>query len=151
MLTTGVHLVEDNPTATIKFDLSLRLRHPSADLSPIVRSLGLTPDVAWMKGDQRRTPAGNALPGTRDASYCSARLSVTDEDLETALSKCLDVIAPAGQMLATVAASGGAAVIAIGWFCDGDSGAAIPADMVARAAALQLGLDVYLYVVPETA
>src|SRR5437868_441623 len=82
--------MRDSGVATQKFDLSLRLRHPDADLNPIARKLGLAPSTCWTKGDARVAPDGAPLGGVRDSSYCSVQLDVTaGTDLEAALVKSL--------------------------------------------------------------
>jgi hypothetical protein len=135
--------------ATQKFDLSLRLRHPDADLAPIVRGLGLRPSACWTKGDRRFAPDGGPLQGIRDSSYCSVPLHITSgADLELALDGSLQKIASLRAELESLVNSGGTASIAIGWFTDGDAGMRVAEKTVADMARLRLTLDLYLYVSP---
>ena len=134
---------------TTKLDLSLRLRHPEADLSPIAQRLGLTPSWRWTKDDPRSTPLNPELEGSRSASYCSIPLPIEQAtDMDAALTDALKVISPAEQELKALVNSGGTASMAIGWFCDGDAGARISDTIVARMARLKLTVDVYLYFSP---
>jgi hypothetical protein len=132
--------------STQKFDLSLRLRHGDGDLTSIARSLGIAPSVKWNRGDPRRTPKNEPLEGTRDFSYCSLPFGVLESaDLDIALDMMLQRIAPATRELHDFVKSGGIASIAIGWFCDGDTGAGISEAVVSKAADLRLSIDLYLY------
>jgi len=132
--------------ATQKFDLSLRLRHPDADLKPISRSLGLGPGTCWTKGDARLAPDGALIGGVRDSSYCSVQLDASvGADLESALVRSLQTIAAVQPELELLVSSGGMASIAIGWFADGDAGVRLADTIVAEMARLRLTVDFYLY------
>src|SRR5690606_8846790 len=48
-----------------RFKVSLRLVHPSADLSHCSREFGLEPSRQWRAGDARTTPRGRPLEGVR--------------------------------------------------------------------------------------
>lgn len=138
--------------ATQKFNLSLRLRHPDADLNPVARGLGLAPSTCWTKGDARVAPDGAPLGGVRDSSYCSVQLDVTAAtDLEPALVKSLQTIASVQPELELLVNSGGMASIAIGWFADGDAGVRLADTVIAEMARLRLTVDLYLYLSPGAA
>jgi hypothetical protein len=66
-------------------------------------------------------------------------------DLNEALSTNIDRIASIKRQLQQLVRSGGTASIAIGWFCNGDSGASISSETVTRLSRLRLTLDFYLY------
>lgn len=138
--------------ATEKFDLSLRLRHDSNNISVVSKQLGLPETAGWDKGEQNKTLQGALRPGTRDASYRSFSLGVpTSTDMDDALSECLAKIAPVGGVIKSFVNSGGIASLAIGWFCDSAVGGdRIPADIIAKLAELNLTLDFYLYLTPES-
>lgn len=128
--------------ATTKFDLSLRVRHPEADLTPVAKCLGLMPGVNWRKGDPQKASSHQY----RDSSYCSIPLGATEtEDLEKALRMSLTKVSLAQQAILEVVQSGGSASIAIGWFCNGDSGARISEELLSEMARLKLQADFYLY------
>ena len=132
--------------ATKKLDLSLRLRHPIADLTSIAGQLAATPTVNWVRGEPRRSIRGEPLNGVRDSSYCSIPLGITEStELDEVLSRCIERIAPIKRELHQLVQSGGTAAIAIGWFCNGDAGGSISADAVMRLSRLKLSLDFYLY------
>lgn len=131
---------------TRKFDLSLRLRHPEADLTSMADQLGAKPTTAWTKGDRRRTLGGKPMDGTRDSSYCSIPLEVSDQtNLGNALARCAEVLTPIKRELWRLIKSGGTASIAIGWFCDGDAGDTISTEVLDKLSGLKLTLDFYLY------
>jgi len=135
--------------STAKLDLSLRLRHDSADIAPIIEHLGIKAGVHWNKGDTRRSPAGELLDGRRDFSYCSFPLiERTSEDLDEAITACLEKLAGAEHAIQGFVKSGGTASLAIGWFCLGDSGGRISCPLIAEIARISLTIDFYLYFTP---
>jgi hypothetical protein len=138
--------------ATEKFDLSLRLRHDSSDLSAVTKQLGLSAAVGWDKDEQNKNLQGSPRPGRRDASYRSFSLGVaTSTDMDDALSECLGKLTPVASVIKSFVNSGGIASLAIGWFCDSAVGGdRIPAEIIAKMAELNLTLDFYLYLTPES-
>jgi hypothetical protein len=138
--------------ATEKFDFSLRLRHDNNDLSIVTKQLGLSADSGWDKGDPNQTLQGSLRPGTRDISYRSFSLGVaTSTDMDDALSECLQRLAPVASVIQSFVSSGGTASLAVGWFCDSAVGGdRIPAEIIAEMAQLNLTLDLYLYLTPES-
>lgn len=131
---------------TEKIDLSLRLRHDAADMLTVIEQMGIKPKIFWNKGDPRQTPAGTVLEGQRDFSYCSFPLiKRTTEDLEETILECLKSIVPVEHVLHDFVRSGGTATLAIGWFCNGDSGAEISETTIAALARISLRVDFYLY------
>ena len=52
-------------------ELSIRISHPLLDPDEVSRVLGFSPEYAWRTGDERRTPKGTLLQGTRKEGYWS--------------------------------------------------------------------------------
>jgi len=126
--------------ATTKLDLSLRLRHDSADLSVVTQQLGFASEVGWNKGDQKLSLKGLPLEGRRESSYRLFPLGVvTNVGLEEAIPECLKRLMPFSSVLQAFVSSGGIASIAVGWFGDSEVGGdRISADAVAAMAKLHL-------------
>jgi hypothetical protein len=137
---------------TERFDMSLRLRHENSNLSGVSKQLGLSETAGWDKGDQNRTLQGALRPGTRDVSYRSFNLDVpSSADMNDVLSACVAKLAPVADVIKSFVDSGGIASLAIGWFCDSAVGGdRISAEIVAKLAQLNLTLDFYLYLTPES-
>jgi len=133
--------------ANHKFDLSLRLNHPSDDLRPIASALGTDPEYCWKKGD--RFPVENGR--TRSESYCSvtlmkmAKLSSLDDAIATLLMR-LEGLAAEFERLSK---SGGRAAIAIHWIAGGDGGETISNNLLLQLGRLHLSMDVYIYFDPK--
>jgi hypothetical protein len=64
-------MAEDIESEALRFSLQVRLTHPSIDPEVISRALRREADVMWKAGDERRTPTGQRLPGTRKETYWS--------------------------------------------------------------------------------
>ena len=65
------------------FSISLRIKHPSIDLSYIGSLLGLQSNRIWKAGEPRETPKGTSLEGTNKESYWCGRLTGDREESET--------------------------------------------------------------------
>jgi hypothetical protein len=136
--------------AGYRYAISLRFRHPSADLSGIGDKLGITPTRSWKAGDPRTTPKGTPLDGVfRDSYWTSMPIegaSSEATDLSEALGQILTQLSERRAFFADFADSGGRAELLVGWFFDeGNSGDVLPHELLARLAELRidLSLDVY--------
>jgi hypothetical protein len=130
--------------STRQLDISLRVHHPEADLESVADVLKISPSFIWRRGD--RAAHGS---GIRDASYCSIQLmKIESGDLSSIAQEAMQRIQPAKNVIEEIARTGGKALLAIGWFCDGDAGAALPAGLLSEIADMKLGLDLYLYFSP---
>ena len=135
---------------TRKIEFSLRLRHESADLTPIVRQLGFHASAIWKRGDHKsNNPGGPVNPGGHEASYCNLKLGVAaTTSLEDGLLESIARLQPKAAEIEKFVRSGGTASLAIAWFSDAVGGDRIPASVVADLARLNLTLDIYLYLSP---
>lgn len=62
------------PVSAFSYAVSLRVRHPTLDLSVLTEKLRLEPAHKWKAGDPRRSQGGATLGGTHRDSYWSAPL-----------------------------------------------------------------------------
>lgn len=66
-----------------RFKISLRFRHPLAELSVCSSEFGLQPVRQWTVGQERTSPRGKPLEGCWDNSYWTAPLEIKfEEDLK---------------------------------------------------------------------
>jgi hypothetical protein len=126
--------------------LSLRIFHPSNDLSITCRSLGLKPKVLWRAGEERRTPKGNAIGGLRANSYCliefgRPRRKPFANQMENALAQ----VVPHRRLLKRLASTGGKISFAVAWFCDEHTGASLDSSLLSELAGLKIGIELFVY------
>ena len=62
------------PASTFSYAVSLRVRHPTLDLSVLADKLRLEPAHCWAAGEPRRSQTGSPLGGNHRDSYWSAPL-----------------------------------------------------------------------------
>jgi len=62
------------PASAFSYAVSLRVRHPTLDLSVLTERLRLEPAHSWKAGDPRRSSTGAPLGGQHRDSYWSAQL-----------------------------------------------------------------------------
>jgi hypothetical protein len=62
------------PTSAFSYSVSLRVRHPTLDLSVLTEKLRLEPAHSWKAGEPRRSQSGGLLGGQHRDSYWSAPL-----------------------------------------------------------------------------
>jgi hypothetical protein len=131
---------------TEKFVISLSLRSADVPFDRVVAALGREPHRLWRAGDQKTAPNGRLLGGIRDDFRCMIRLGSFETTIEDAITACLDALSAAAFELSAFVDSGGMARLGIGWFCTGDSGLEMPAELVTALAGLKVDLALYLYV-----
>jgi hypothetical protein len=62
------------PASAFSYSVSLRVRHPTLDLSVLTEKLRLEPAHSWTAGEPRRSQTGAPLGGNHRDSYWSAPL-----------------------------------------------------------------------------
>jgi hypothetical protein len=62
------------PASAFSYAVSLRVRHPTLDLSVLADKLRLEPAHSWKAGEPRRSQSGSPLGGNHRDSYWSAPL-----------------------------------------------------------------------------
>ncbi|PSO22121.1 hypothetical protein C7G42_09610 [Bradyrhizobium sp. MOS003] len=126
--------------------VSLKLKHPTRDLSRVCKALGLEPKHIWKMGDERRTPKGNPLGGNRDSSYCLIELGPTSrKSLAKKIESALGRLQSHRALLRRLSSTGGKVTFSVGWFLDEHSGETFSGDSLKSMARLQIGLELHAY------
>lgn len=73
--------------------ISLRLRHPSQDLSRLAAKLQLPVSRIWTAGESRATPQGDPLVGAQRESYCAFRIVTAAGTIEAAIELLRQMLA----------------------------------------------------------
>jgi len=130
-----------------KYKLSLRITHPSRDLSVLCQKLGLKPKWKWKAGDRRATPSGKLLVGRYDRSYCCIAIAErSSKPLPRCMKDCLDQLRPHRRMLANIVATGGTIEFFVGWFAQSlNSGEVFDWQILQEAAKLKISLSLDFY------
>jgi hypothetical protein len=68
------HVGQVLPASAFSYAVSLRVRHPTLDLSILADQLRLEPAHSWKAGEPRRSQSGALLGGNHRDSYWSAPL-----------------------------------------------------------------------------
>jgi len=127
--------------------VSLHLMHPTRDLSIVCRTLGLRPKVIWKKGDERRTPKGTSIGGTRESSYCSIDFGAASKvDLSKKIEAAAQLLKPHRTILRRLSLTGGRTSFYIGWFCDEHTGEEFSYEILAHMAELHIALEFNIYI-----
>lgn len=132
---------------TYRFRVSVRLRHPSENLTALSEQLGLEPSRSWFAGERRTTPRGEPLDGLWDHSYSTMPVDVENDDgLEAALERMASFLSGNAQALEQHVSSGGSIELFIGYFQEGfNSGFSLSAELMSKYAALGVNLDFDVY------
>jgi hypothetical protein len=130
--------------------VSLRLRHPSADLLSLASPIGVSPIRTWKAGEPRTTPKGTPLTGVNRDSYWYGRMiedtSSQTQSLGDALAGIVDTLTPHRQFFEAFAADRGRAEFFIGWyFPEGNSGDVLGHELLRRLSELKIDLSFDIY------
>lgn len=132
------------------FIVSLRANHPTQDLAFLSDLLHMERRHGWTAGDERVTPKGTSLGGTRNHSYWSARVtpeetSSEEWQLEDILNKSVEELEKHQVGLQTFFATGGAMNYFVGLYGLRNYGLAFAPSLMRRlaGAGIELQLDVY--------
>ena len=134
-------------TNDYRHKLALRVFHPAMAPDAITAALGMSPNHAWRAGDPHVARDGTPR-GVRAQSYWAARLSASQwppTPLAAAIDAWAGKLAPRAPFLRRVRAEGGGAELFIGWFLADQGGDTLPAELLARVAALGLDLAFDIY------
>lgn len=129
--------------------LSLHIKHPTRDLSAVCIALDLKPTHIWKKGDERQTPRGAKIGGTRTNSYCSIEFGASSRrPLPKQIEAALAVLKPHRAILRRLSSTGGRLSFYVGWFCAGDTGERLDWQLLEAMTDLRIALDLNVYM-PE--
>ncbi len=130
-----------------RFKISLRLVHPSADLSSCSEEFGLEPSRLWRVGESRTTSRGNPLDGRRHESYWTSPLDVSAYSrLEGALAEVARRLTNHSSFFAKHAESGGTASLFIGFFLESfNTGFLLEPELLAKYSSMRVALDFDMY------
>jgi hypothetical protein len=130
-----------------RFNISLRLVHPSEDLSRCSAEFSLEPSRQWKVGDPRTTPRGNPLDGFRRESYWTAPLdTAAHRDLESALAQVAHWLCEHELFLREHASSGGSTELFIGFFLESfNTGFSLDPSLLAKYSSVGVALDFDMY------
>lgn len=134
---------------TFKFEITLRVVHPSIDPTEITQKLSMSPSYAHMVGQNRMTPKGNPLPGINRNSLWSFRVggrSLGEQGTVPELIREMnEKLWPSRDYLSAIRDSGGSIDYSIGWFTDFNSGEVFDWALLKQCADLRIDLffDVY--------
>ena len=125
------------------FHVSFRAQHPVRDLSNLLDPLSVVPSHCWQAGDQRRTPKGEPLEGTRAGSYYCSDLPFPDcNDLAEWLEQAVVFLHPVAKQLVSFVDDGGALSFYIGLEKGVFLGAILNPKLLAQLGALRISLDI---------
>jgi hypothetical protein len=107
----------------------------------------LLPKVIWKKGDERRTPKGRSIGGTRESSYCTTDLGAASKvSLSKKIEAAAQLLKPHRTILRRLSLTGGRISFFIGWFCEEHTGEEFSHEILAQMADLRIALDLNIYV-----
>lgn len=130
----------------LNYQLSLRIRHPSAAATMISHELNLVPEHAYTAGDRKLTPKGTVVPGRpRSRTFWVHRIACADESLEDALATLTSMLANKRDFLRQLVATGGRVEYFIGLFAGRGSGVEISSGLMARLVDLGVDLSFDIY------
>lgn len=132
---------------TYRFRVSVRLRHPSEDLTALCAELGLPSRRSWVAGERRTTPRGALLDGNWDHSYATMPIDVeTDSGLEAALDRVAAILSDKARTIEQHIRSGGSIELFVGYFLEAfNSGFTLSSALMGKISDLgvDIGFDIY--------
>jgi hypothetical protein len=141
------HVVERAQVKRQNTKLSLHIKHPTRDLSRVCAVLELEPTRIWKKGDERQTPKGTKIGGTRADSYCSIAFgAMSRKPLPKQIEAALSLLKPHREILRKLSSTGGLVSFYVGWFCDEHTGEHFDWQILDTMADLRIALDLNIYV-----
>ena len=130
-----------------RFRVSVRLLHPSENLTALAGQLGLEPSRSWIAGERRTSARGELLDGRWNHSYSTMPVDAeNDEGLEATLERIASFLSEKAQELEQHVSSGGSIELFIGFFQEGfNSGFSLSSELMGKYAALGVRLDFDIY------
>ncbi len=126
--------------------ISLRLRHPNANVGELLKKWGFSVGRAWVAGDKRTTGRGKPLDGIWPDSYAYADLEFPEGlRLSASLSHVIEGLAEVRSEIATFVEEGGYAELFVGWIFEGNSGDQLDWKLLDSLANIRLALSLDIY------
>lgn len=140
------HSIERRYMNSFKYDISLRVWHPTLDPDYLSQYLGLTASRKWKAGERRMTPKGDILKGTYEETYCVFSMEHTSSDeLVDVVEKMTEKLSVYKTFICDISKSGGKVEYFIGWYSSGNSGQEFSARLIKDLADLDIGLSFDFY------
>jgi hypothetical protein len=128
------------------YEVRLLIRHPNIDPDRITKTLGLIPHSSAMAGSERRTLAGDLLPGLHKDSAWSYSFRVTgNRRLFSDAAKLIDKLEPHQAFLAELDHGGGSICFILDLPGDVNMGDVLPWRDMARLANLHIDLGIEVF------
>lgn len=133
-----------------RFELSIRLRHPTLSLAAATEAFGREPDVRRQAGSPRTTPKGAPLAGHWGESQFLWRAS-QQGDLVALIAWANGFLWPHRAFLQRLRAEGGSLEYFIGCFVADDTGHSLPPELLSACGELGASLSFDIYAPPREA
>ncbi len=136
------------------YKISLRVSHPSQSIEVIEGDIANTTHFhfvnSWNIGNARLAQDGGPLVGVHTDSYCcfahsKEKIYSSDKALSEELLLLVGELEPLKGSLLRHVDSGGALLVSVGIFLEGNSGEVIEYDIIKKMASLGLGLSIDIY------
>ena len=129
-----------------RYDVSLRITHPSMDPRQICNRLGLQARRMWKAGEKRQTLTGAPLSGLYKETYCTFDLAPPrGYELERFIERCNKALESHKRFLNHISSTGGSVEYFVGMYLDKNHGVEFCPELLARLTKLQIGLSFDLY------
>jgi hypothetical protein len=129
-----------------KYNISLRIRHPSICAEEIQNQLHLTVQRMWSAGEPRRTPAGKTLQGTHKETYCCFFLEDGEgKELAKLIDNHCDKLYRHKEFFQWILSSGGMLEFFIGWFAKDNCGEEFDIRLLGKLVELGTSLSIDFY------
>ena len=127
--------------------ISLRVKHPSRELSYLESLLELKTKGTWVVGEQRQTPKGNILEGTYPESYWYSALTNENESsenisIETSLEEWTNKLSTHRAEFNRITNEGGTIEYFVWVYCDKNLGIEISPDLMKNISSLGISLGI---------
>jgi hypothetical protein len=130
--------------------LALVIRHPSVDPDEITRRLGLTAQVSWKYGDQRLTPKGAPLGGSRTETYwCHRVTSEAPRELAVVVSDYLVRLSARRSGIEEMMAGCGRIELDVSLYGGENAGEVLSSELLGQMHALGVGLGIEVFPTPQ--
>jgi hypothetical protein len=129
-----------------RYDISLRITHPTMHPQQICDRLGLKAQRMWKAGQNRATPTGTPLSGVYKETYCTFDLARSREDeLERFIKHSNKIFQRHKRFLRHISSTGGSIEYFVGMYLDKNHGVMLSPELLDELAKLQIALALDLY------